>query len=216
MNTCHSIAREKNWRPPPDPDALDGGTHAHLGAWFSRTASARRIPRRPVDRTDVREKRRRHRGGRGREVKTGWEGRIQPPWSLLSAPPLTTPPPTSVSPLVSPSYRIYKNPFRIRWRLNFHYISDMTFFFFLHSAEFKFIWNAVHNIPMTTVMYCTNTHWIRMMTMTIYGEVAGRSVVSTSADHWNMKDLASFPPSVSFIRLTLKKEEYPITQSASK
>lgn len=28
----------------------------------------------------------------------------------------------------------------------------------------------MHNIPMTTVMYCSNTHWIRMMIKTIYGE----------------------------------------------
>lgn len=112
----------------------------------------------PMDRTDIREKRERKKGRMGREVEKWTEGRIQPPFSLFH--------PLLPSPLSSLLHTVFTMPFQYKMRIKLPlHIRHGTPFSWVSLYE-----NAVHNIPMTTVMYCTNTHWIRMMIRTIYGE----------------------------------------------
>lgn len=124
----------------------------------------------PTDSTDVRGVEEEEEGGRRDGKRSGRKSRGEDPASPFS--PFLLSPPT-VSPLISPSHCIYN--VLSEWRFNFHYTSDMIF----RLAEYVYM-KRCDNIPMTTVMYCTNTHRIRMMIRTIYGKCVCGGYFNTS------------------------------------
>ena len=123
----------------------------------------------PMDRTDIRENWERKKRKRGKE-----KSREEDPASFFS---LSSPPSLLFfhlsfilylqCPFIQYKMRI-KRPLHIRHGIPISWVS-------LYET-------LCINIPMTTVMYCTNTHWIRRMIRTIYGEGRageGRDAAST-------------------------------------
>lgn len=123
-----------------------------------RATDSHRLPK---DRTDIRVRQRRERW----EERWRKNKRTEDPASLFSLSSSSTFHPLPPSPLPSPPPTVFTMPFqyKMRIKLPLHIRHGFPF------SRVKSIWNAVHNIPMTTVMYCTNTHWIRRMIRTKYG-----------------------------------------------